>query len=184
MYKRQIEAYSFSKFEIESESDFKFEVLAQNDVQAFRPVTQAQIKRLAKNSSDLIDLAFKLNNETVAEMNEYQKNSKARWNNLTKERTSTEQIIIWVGLIANTVIAIILTVQIVTIYCKIAGIKGAIGTSGKPIADNDLEKELGVLTGRVAALESDLLAMRMGLNPCTAIAKKEDDNDNNESDID
>ena len=105
---------------------------------------------------------------------------------MTKERTSTEQIIIWVGLIANSVIAIILTVQIVTIYCKIAGIKGAIGTSGKPIADNnnDLERELGVLTGRVAALESDLLAMRMGLNPCTAIAKKEDDNDNNESDID
>ena len=103
---------------------------------------------------------------------------------MTKERTSTEQIIIWVGLIANTVIAIILTVQIVTIYCKIAGIRGQIGTSGRPTADNDLEKELGVLTGRVAALENDLLAMRMGLNPCTAIAKNEDDNENNESDID
>ena len=179
----RIEAYSFNKFTVESDSGFKFEVLAQSDVQAFRPVTQDQIKRLAKNSSDLIDLAFKLNNETVAEMTEFQKNSKARWNNLTKERTSTEQIIIWVGLIANTVIAIILTVQIVTIYCKIAGIRGAIGTSsGKP--DNALEKEVGVLTGRVAALESDLLAMRMGLNPCTALAKKEEENEDNESEID
>ena len=46
-------------------ADIDFEILAQNDASAFMPVTQEQISDLNQASRDAIELAIKLNNETI-----------------------------------------------------------------------------------------------------------------------
>ena len=50
-------------------------------------MTQEQISDFNQTSRDAIELAIRLNNETMDELAKFQNNSRHRWNNLEKEVT-------------------------------------------------------------------------------------------------
>ena len=130
------------------------------------PVTQEQISDLNQTSRDAIELAFKLNNETIDELAKFQNNSRHRWNNLEKEVTPVLTIVLWSLVITSIVGIAIMAFQLIIICFRLAKMNAAL-QAARPDRDNTLFKDVMILTSKVAALESELLLLRP--NTCTEL---------------
>ena len=102
----KIDSFAFNRHIRDEVADIQFEVLAQNDASVFKPVTQDQINDLNVTAKGAIELAMRLNNETILELEKYQNNSRHRWNSLEKEVTPVLQIVLWSLVIALSLIHI------------------------------------------------------------------------------
>ena len=170
----RVNAITFNVIKDESETDIKFGILVQNDALAFKPVTQSQIRKLNMSAGTLISKAMRLNNDTAIELDMFQKNSNARWQNLQKFRTSTEQIIIWSVLITNAIITALLIVQLVTIYIKLARVRATVKSmNGNSFPMSTGSRDYSILETRVAAMESELLTLKMSQNQCKDIVRRD-----------
>ena len=121
-------------------ADIDFEILAQNDASAFMPVTQEQISNLNQTSRDAIEVAFKLNNETIDELAKFQNNSRQRWNNLEKEVTPVLTIVLWSLVITSIVGIAIMAFQLIIICFRLAKMNAAL-QAARPDRDNTLFKD-------------------------------------------
>ena len=174
----RVNAITFNIFKDDGESDVNFGILAQSDALTFKPVTQGQIMELNISASNLISKAMRLNNDTAFELDRYQQNSNARWQNLQRFRTSTEQIIIWVVLITNAIITVLLIVQLVNAYFKLARVRAAVKSmNGNSLPMSSVgSRNLNIIENRVAAVESELLTLRMSQNQCKDIVRSGEGN--------
>ena len=162
----KIDSFAFNRHIRDEVADIDFEVLTQTDASAFMPVTQEQISDLNQTSRDAIELAFKLNNETIDELAKFQNNSRHRWNNLEKEVTPVLIIVLWSLVITSIVGIAIMAFQLIIICFRLAKMNAAL-QAARPDRDNTLFKDVMILTSKVAALESELLLLRP--NTCTEL---------------
>ena len=107
-------------------ADIDFEILVQNDASAFKSGTQEQISDLNQTSRDAIELALRMNNETIDELAKFQNNSRHRWNNLEKEVTPVLTIVLWSLVITSLVGIAIMAFQLIIICFKLAKIDAAL----------------------------------------------------------
>ena len=164
-----IDSFAFNRHIRDEVADIQFEVLAQNDASVFKPVTQDQITDLNETAKGTIELAMRLNNETILELEKYQNNSRHRWNNLEKEVTPVLQIVLWSLVIASIVGIVILTIQLIIVCFRLAKINATLTAQRPDTNDQSYHTDIMVLAGKVAALESELLQLRMSSNTCTEL---------------
>jgi len=126
---------------------------------------------------------MRLNNETILELEKYQNNSRHRWNNLEKEVTPVLQIVLWSLVIASIVGIVILTIQLIIICFRLAKLNATLSAQRPDTNDQSYHTDIMILAGKVAALESELLQLRMSSNTCTEL-EAATTNDNLDEDVD
>ena len=170
----RIDKLSFAKFEWDRQTGIDYNVESESSVRAFRPVSQEQITKLTNDSGKQIELAMSLNNQTVAQLEEYSSMSEKRWKNMTAQRTGIEQLLIWSLIAANLALTLLLGVCVISIKCRqkyaTPPPKNSNSASYTQEMDNaSLWKELRELKRRIMGVEDGLLQTRTTLNPCTDI---------------
>ena len=121
--------------------------------------------------------------ETILELEKYQNNSLHRRNSLEKEVTPVLQIVLWSLVTASIVGIVILTIQLIIICFRLAKINATLSAQRPDNNDQSYHTDIMILAGKVAALESELLQLRMSSNTCTEL-EPATTNDNLDEDVD
>ena len=182
---RNFKVGRFSFHKHEPDSDFNFEMEVQSlDALTFRPVSQGQIKNLTISSKETIEAALSLNNETILDLRDFKKATLNRWSRIETESESTPTVVIAFAatILANSVLIVILFAVTIKLYLSLYKANTKIDSQSmirpstplsSPSNDLLIQNQLDILTAKVVALETDLLALRLQQNPCTDMAMTE-----------
>ena len=99
------------------------------------------------------------------------------------KNTQQLQIVLWSLVIASIVGIVILTIQLIIICFRLAKINATLSAQRPDNNDQSYHTDIMILAGKVAALESELLQLRMSSNTCTELEPAMT-NDNLDEDVD
>ena len=109
---------SYTKFIWNVDSGIKFAIRDNENLLDFKPVSQSQLASITNLSGRQIQLAEKLNYETISQLKAYTEQSKIRWQSIKYQTSGWEQLISW-GLIGlNMGITVLFGICLLRLSCK------------------------------------------------------------------